>query len=212
MKPTVIDPKLTTRASAFDLWMHAPNPMVTFFKTMDVTPLIRLSRKRGYKFNMLLCWCIGKAASQVREFYLLPVGCELLQYDSLAVNTIVKNKTGQVSSCDVPFSDSLAGFNVDYLRLTCQVAERCENHDLTDSMVIGTSAIVDTEIDGAVGMNSGIFNNPFIIWGKYHRGLFRTTLKLSFQFHHTQMDGAHAGRFLQGLQEIIFALEGYRGI
>ena len=79
MKPTVIDPKLTTRASAFDLWMHAPNPMVTFFKTMDVTPLIRLSRKRGYKFNMLLCWCIGKAASQVREFYLLPVGCELLQ-------------------------------------------------------------------------------------------------------------------------------------
>ena len=212
MKPTVIDPKLTTRASAFDLWMHAPNPMVTFFKTMDVTPLIRLSRKRGYKFNMLLCWCIGKAASQVREFYLLPVGCELLQYDSLAVNTIVKNKTGQVSSCDVPFSDSLAGFNVDYLRLTCQVAERCENHDLTDSMVIGTSAIVDTEIDGAVGMNSGIFNNPFIIWGKYHRGLFRTTLKVSFQFHHTQMDGAHAGRFLQGLQETIFALERHRGI
>ena len=150
---------------------------------------------------MLLCWCIGKAASQVREFYLLPVGCELLQYDSIAVNTIVKNKTGQVSSCDVPFSDSLAGFNVDYLRLTRQVAERCENHDLTDSMVIGTSAIVDTEIDGAVGMNSGIFNNPFIIWGKYHRGLFRTTLKLSFQFHHTQMDGAHAGRFFKACRK-----------
>ncbi len=36
-------------------------------------------------------------------------------------------------------------------------------------MVIGTSAIVDTEIDGAVGMNSGIFNNPFIIWGRYHK-------------------------------------------
>lgn len=35
-------------------------------------------------------------------------------------------------------------------------------------MVIGTSAIVDTEIDGAV-MNSGIFNNPFIIWGRYHK-------------------------------------------
>ena len=207
MKPTVIDPKTTTRAEAYALWMHAPNPMVTFFKTMDVTPLIRLSHKWGYKFNMLLCWCIGKAASQVREFYLLPVGCELLQYDSLAINTIVKNKTGQVSSCDVLFSDSLAGFNVDYLRLTRQVAERCENHDLTDSMVIGTSAIVDTEIDGAVGMNSGIFNNPFIIWGKYHKGLFKTTLKLSFQFHHTQMDGAHAGRFLQRLQENIYDLK-----
>ena len=201
MKPTVIDPKMTTRAAAFDLWMSAPNPMVTFFKMLDVTPLVRFSRKRGLKFNMLLCWCIGKAASGIKEFYTLPVGCELLQYDSIAVNTIVKNKTGEVSSCDVPFSTDLAQFSADYLRLTREAAERCENHDLTDRMVIGTSAIVDTEIDGAVGMNSGIFNNPFIIWGKYHKGLFRTTLKFSLQFHHTQMDGAHAGRFLERLQE-----------
>ena len=206
MKPTVTDPKTTTRAEAYALWMNAPNPMVTFFKTLDVTPLMKLSRKRDYKFNMLLCFCIGKAASEIKEFYTLPVGRELLQYDSIAVNTIVKNKTGKVSSCDVPFSDSLAQFNADYLRLTRAVAESCENHDLTDSMVIGTSAIVDTEIDGAVGMNSGIFNNPFLIWGKYHKGLFKTTLKLSFQFHHTQMDGAHAGRFLQRLQENIFEI------
>ena len=206
MKPTVIDPKTTTRAEAYALWMNAPNPMVTFFKTLNVTPLMKLSRKRDYKFNMLLCFCIGKAASEIKEFYTLPVGRELLQYDSIAVNTIVKNKTGKVSSCDVPFSDSLSQFNADYLRLTRAVAESCENHDLTDSMVIGTSAIVDTEIDGAVGMNSGIFNNPFLIWGKYHKGLFKTTLKLSFQFHHTQMDGAHAGRFLQRLQENIFEI------
>ena len=201
MKPTVIDPKTATRAAAFDLWMSAPNPMVTFFKTLDVTPLVRFSHKRGLKFNMILCWCIGKAASGIKEFYSLPVGCELMQYDSIAVNTIVKNKTGEVGSCDVPFSADLAQFSADYLRLTHEVAESCENHDLPGSMVIGTSAIVDTEIDGAVGMNSVIFNNPFIIWGKYHKGLFRTTLKLSFQFHHTQMDGAHAGRFLGRLQE-----------
>ena len=203
MKPVSIDPKTTARAEAYELWMNAPNPMVTFFKTLDVTPLVRLSRRKGLKFNMLLCWCIGKAAGRVREFYTLPVGRQLLQYDALAVNTIVRNQTGQVSSCDVPFSADLAQFSADYLRLTRQTAETCENHDLTDSMVIGTSAVVDTEIDGAVGMNSGIFNNPFLIWGKYRQGLFRTTLKLSFQFHHTQMDGAHAGRFLQLLQETI---------
>lgn len=149
MKPTVIDPKTTSRAEAYELWMNAPNPMVTFFKTLDVPPLYRLSRRRNLKFNMLLCWCIGKAASGVKEFYTLPVGRELLQYESIAVNTIVKNKTGEVSSCDVPFNTSLAQFNTDYLRLTQEVAENCKNHDLTESMVIGTSAIVDTEIDGA---------------------------------------------------------------
>ena len=198
-----INPKDTSRAMAFDLWMSAPNPMVTFFKTLDVTPLYRLSHRRGLKFNMLLCWCIGKAAGEVKEFYLLPVGRELLQYDSLAVNTIVKNKNGEVSSCDVPFSTDLAQFNADYLRLTRAVAESCENHDLPDSMVIGTSAILDTEIDGAVGMNSGIFNNPFIIWGRYKKKFFRYYLPISFQFHHTQMDGAHAGSFLANLQNEI---------
>ena len=207
MRPAVIDPKSTTRAAAFELWMDAPNPMVTFFKTLDVTPLVRLSRRSGLKFNVLLCFCIGRAASGLKEFYTLPVGRELLRYDAIAVNTIVKNRTGEASSCDVPFSDDLVQFGADYLRLTRAAAESCENHDLPDCMVIGTSAIVDTELDGAVGMNSGIFNNPFLIWGRYRRGLFRTTLPLSFQFHHTQMDGAHAGRFLQRLQEGILALE-----
>ena len=205
MKPQAVDPGATSRAEAYALWMDAPNPMVTFFKTLDVTPLVRLSRRKGLKFNMLLCWCIGSAASRVKEFYLLPVGKELLRYDTLAVNTIVKNRLGEVSSCDVPYSDDLARFNSDYLRLTKQVTESCENHDLTESMVIGTSAIIDTELDGAVGMNSGIFNNPFIIWGKYHRGLLKTTLTISFQFHHTQMDGAHAGSFLALVQENIRA-------
>ncbi len=207
MKPITVDPADTSRAQAYALWMDAPNPMVTLLKTLDVTPLVRLSRRKGLKFNMLLCWCIGRAASGIREFYTLPVGSELLRYDRIAVNTIVKNRTGEVSSCDVPFSDDLARFGADYLRLTRQTAEGCENHDLTDDMVIGTSALTDTEIDGAVGMNSGIFNNPFLIWGRYRRGLFKTTLRLSFQFHHTQMDGAHAARFLQRLQESIFCLK-----
>ncbi len=201
--PCEVDPKQTKRAAAYELWMDAPNPMVTFFKTLDVTPLVKFSRKRGKKFNMLLDYCIGKAAAGVEEFYTLPVDRKLIRYETLAVNTIVKNKTGEVSSCDILFTEDLDAFDRDYLRYTAQVAESCQNRDLTDSMVIGTSAIIDTELDGAVGMNSGIFNNPFLIWGRYKRKGLRYKLILSFQFHHTQMDGAHAGRFLAGVQEAI---------
>ena len=198
-----INPKETTRAYAFEMWMNAPMPMLTFFKTVDVTRLVRASRRKGLKFNMLMCWCIGQAASGIKEFHMLPVGRKLIQYDHIAVNTIVANKEGEVSSCDIPFSPDLRQFNADYLRLTKQVAESCSNHDLTDSMVIGTSALAQYEIDGAVGMYSGIFNNPFLIWGKYRRHLWKRTLTVSFQFHHTQMDGAHASRFLDNLQKEI---------
>ena len=207
--PREIDPKDTTRAEAYKLWMKAPNPMVTFFKTLDVTNLVRVSRKRKLKFNMLMDYCIGKAASHVREFYTLPVGDKLIRYDTIAVNTIVKNKTGEVSSCDILFTADLETFNREYLDYTNQVAETCIDRDLSaDSMVIGTSAIIDTELDGAVGMNSEIFNNPFMIWGKYRKKFFRYYLPVSFQFHHTQMDGAHAGSFLANLQNEINDLRG----
>ena len=203
MKREVV-PIDTTRAQAFELWMKAPNPMVTFFKTLDVTRLVIISRRKGLKFNMLMDWCIGKAAAEIKEFYLLPVGDRLVQYDALAVNTIVKNRTGEVSSCDIRFNEDLEAFNQEYLKRTAEVANTCADRDLSEEcMVIGTSAIIDTEIDGAVGMNSGIFNNPFIIWGRYRKRWFRYDLPISFQFHHTQMDGAHAGRFLQRLQEEI---------
>lgn len=195
-----INPAETTRAYAFDMWMKAPMPMVTLFRTLDVSHLLRLSKSRRLKFNMLMCWCIGKAASQLKEFYLLPVDEKLVRYDSIAVNTIVANSKGEVSSCDIPFSDDLAQFNADYIRLTRQVARSCESHDITDSMVIGTSALVQYDIDGAVGMYSGIFNNPFLIWGRYRKRWFKASLTISFQFHHTQMDGAHAARFLDLLQ------------
>lgn len=198
-----VNPKETTRAYAYDMWMKAPMPMVTLIKTLDVSRLRRISRRRGLKFNMLMCWCIGRAASRVKEFYMLPVGDKLIRYDSIAVNTIVLNREGEVSSCDITYSDSLNTFNTDYLRQTGQVAETCENHDITDSMVIGTSALAQYDIDGAVGMYSGIFNNPFLIWSRYRKGLFKTRLTVSFQFHHTQMDGAHAARFLDILQREI---------
>ena len=200
--------KETSRAKAFELWMKAPNPMVTFFKTLDVSNLVKISKKKKLKFNMLLDYCIGKAAVNIKEFYILPVGNQLIQYDCIAINTIVKNKENEVSSCDILYTDNLVVFNQEYLKYTNEVAQTCQDRDLSEnSMVIGTSAIINTEIDGAVGMNSGIFNNPFIIWGKYRKKLFRYYLPISFQFHHTQMDGAHAGQFLENLQNEINCLK-----
>ena len=198
-----VNPAETTRAYAFEMWMNAPMPMVTLFRTVDVSNIRRISKRRGLKFNMLMCWSVGKAASRVKEFYTLPVGDKLIRYDSIAVNTIVVNSKGEVSSCDIPFTEDIHEFNKDYLRLTRQVAESCLNHDITESMVIGTSALARYEIDGAVGMYSGVFNNPFLIWGRYRRAWLKTRMTVSFQFHHTQMDGAHAASFLDSLQREI---------
>lgn len=199
-----VDPKSTSRALAFELWRGAPMPMVTLIKTLDVTALVRRSRKRGYKRNMLLCWCVGKAAAGMEDFYLLPVGDKLMQYERLAVNTVVATRDGGIATCDIPVSADLEQFNQDYLNLTGKVWERGESYELgEDYMVIGTSALAGYEIDGAVNLYAGCYNNPFLIWGKYRKRWLRATLPVSFQFHHTQLDGIPAAEYLERLQREI---------
>lgn len=150
-----------------------------------------------------MCWCIGKAASGIPEFYLLPENGRLFHYDKLAINVIVQNVKGGICSCDIPFSDDIKQFNASYLELTEQAAKTCKSTALEDSMIIGTSALPQTELDCIVNQYSGRYNNPFLAWGKYRKGLFKTTLPVSFQFHHVQMDGGHAARFLEELQDEI---------
>lgn len=200
-----VDPKKTSRAIAFELWMKAPNPMVTITKTLDVTNLVKICKKRNKKFNMLLDYCIGKAAAEIEEFYLLPVNEKLYRYDFLAINTIVKNRQGGINSCDISFHNKLSEFETEYLKYTKEVATNIMDRNLDDYMVIGTSAMIETEIDSVIGMNSGIYNNPFLFWGRYRKKWFKYYLPISFQFHHTQMDGSHAACFLEKLQKEILA-------
>ena len=198
-----INPQETSRGKAFSLWMSSPMPMVTLVKTFDVTKLLKHCKKQKLSFNMLLCWCIGKAASKMEEFYMLPENGKLFIYDRLAINVIVENSKGGINSCDIPFSDDLQQFNRDYLTLTAQAANESKSIMFDDYMVIGTSAMIQTELDCIVNQYTDKFCNPMVMWGKYRKGWFKTTLPISFQFHHVQMDGGHGARFLEHLQEEI---------
>lgn len=201
-----VNPQDTSRAEAFELWMSSPMPMVTLVKTMDVSRLVRFSKKSKLSFNMLLCWCIGKAASTISEFFMIPEQGKLYCFDRLAINVIVKDSKGRICSCDIPFDDNLHQFATDYQQLTQQAASSCESIFMDDYMVIGTSAMIETEIDCIVNQYTDKFSNPMVMWGKYRKGWMKTTLPISFQFHHVQMDGGHGAQFLKSLQKIIMSV------
>lgn len=201
-----INPKDTKRAFAFEMWLNAPMPMVTLVKTMDVSRLARLSRKSGIKFNTLMCWCIGKAATETEELYLLPEDGKLFRYDQIAINVVVRNRKGGINSCDIPFSADLQQFNRDYMELTTRVTEECQSSFLDGYMIVGTSAMIQTELDCVVNQYTDKFLNPMVMWGKYSKRWFKTLLPVSFQFHHVQMDGGDAARFLERLQRKIATL------
>ena len=182
-----VNPNDTTRAAAFEMWMKAPMPMVTIFKKIDIKPIVKISRRNEMKLNALICYIVAKAASQIDEFFLLPVDDKLMRYDSLAVSVVVNVGNGEISTCDVPYSEDLREFYADYINLTDTVRRTKKAYDLSQThMVIGTSALTQCDIDGVVNIYSGVFNNPFLTWGRYRKGFFKMMLPISFQFHHTQ--------------------------
>jgi chloramphenicol O-acetyltransferase type A len=191
------------RGEAFELWMSSPMPMVTLTKTFDVTKVVKVSKKLCVGFNALLCWCIVKAASQMELFYLLPEHGKLFKYDSLAINVIVKNRKGGINSCDIPFKGDMKQFVNDYKIMTAKTSETCKSSFLEDYMIVGTSAMIQTELDCIVNQYTDKFCNPMVMWGKYRKGLFSVKLPISFQFHHVQMDGGDGAYFLELLQREI---------
>lgn len=203
----IVDPQTTTRAAAFSLWMSSPMPMVTLTKTLNVTHLVRLARRNRLSFNMLLCHAIGKAASTIPEFYTLPENGSLYRYDSLAVNVIVPNKEGGINSCDIPFVEDVRTFAEQYRQLTRKASESATSTFLPESMIIGTSALIATEIDTIVNQYTDKFVNPMVMWARYRRKGFRRYLPVSFQFHHVQMDGMQGAHFLDKLQKQISSYE-----
>ena len=203
-----IDPKTTSRAKAFELWMNATMPMVTMTKTFDITRLLRVAKRKGVKLNMLMCYAVVKVASSFKEFYMLPVGDKLMAFDNIAINTIVMTKDGGINTCDIPYSDDIHKFEADYLKLTALAQTSDKDVVLGDDyMVIGSSALTKCELDSVVNVYAGFWNNPFVVWSKYRKGWFKTTLSLSFQFHHTQMDGPISTGFLNRLQEVMNEIE-----
>ena len=126
--------------------------------------------------------------------------------DVTVKKVIVNNKKGGINSCDILYTDDFNRFVADYVNLTTSVSDSCESIFNEDAMIVGTSAMIATELDSIVNQYTDKFLNPMVIWGRYRKSLFKVSLPISFQFHHVQMDGGHAAKFLDLLQKTIMSL------
>ena len=132
----------------------------------------------------------------IPEFFSLPQDDKMYRFSRLAIGPVVANSEGGINYCDIPYSDSIQQFSADYRSICSKAAAMCENICLDkEMMVIGTSAMIETELDCIVNQYAKGFNNPMVMWGRYHEAIvpslshswFRTTLAVSFQFHHVQL-------------------------
>lgn len=64
-----VNPQETTSAYAFDMCMTVPMQTMPFSKTLGVLRIVRVSKEKYQKFNMLMCRCVDLAARLDKEFF-----------------------------------------------------------------------------------------------------------------------------------------------
>ncbi len=98
----------------------APMPMVTIFRTVDITNLGHLKEK-GHSAEHAAVLLYRRGGIACEEFYLLPAETKMLEYERIGVNVIIANQNGGINSCDIPFTSDLDSLTPLIKRLTAQV-------------------------------------------------------------------------------------------
>ena len=95
-----------------------------------------------------------------------------------------------------------------YNRLAREVYESCEHHFDPEAHFVGTSCVsTSLPLDSVNNQCNESFMNPFLMWGAYRRVFpWRYKLSITIQFHHVQMNGGEACRFLEILQKEVNSL------
>jgi len=197
-----ITPQEAGRKFAYDSWIENTMPMVTVVSTLDVTRVVRYSKRKKMKLNMLMCYCILKAAYPIREFFYFLDGKQMVYAERLTIQTILNTKQGGLGFCDIPYCETLEEFSKYYDNNSRLVIKSSQHLLDTDGAPIYTSCVPNLYLDAAVNQYCNKFSQPFIVWGRYRKAfLWRYKLPISFQFHHVQMDGQTVGTFFNNLQE-----------
>lgn len=202
----ILDPEDTHRALAHKRWHTSPMPMISITKTFDLTHLMRFQRRKGCKLYPLMLHCIGAAAKDIKEFYYTVFPDRVEEYDKLVVQGIIADDRGDFYFCDIPYTDNLEDFLSTYTRQVAIVKETHDNYFHEDHALIGTSCIASLEFDSCCNQYVPEYPTPFLCWGKYRKSWFRTTLPITIQVNHQQMDGGHIAVFFNRLQEVFNAL------
>lgn len=200
----VVDLKTSSRANAFAMFKDAAVPTLWLCSKFDVKPLVLL-KKKGFRFNALMLYCILKACRKFEGCYYDVKGEDLVKYDSMCIDMVVEGKDKQLYYVDLPYFDSFLDFNNEYETVRKYCYENCCNRKFIgrDHACMSTSAVVNRQFEMIIPNFFRDFYNPFFAWGKIEKRLCKRELNISIRAHHACMDGQEIGKIFNEIQRNI---------
>jgi chloramphenicol O-acetyltransferase type A len=200
------------RYEHFKVYNAFDHPHFSLTANVDLTGFYTAVKARGISINVAIIYVLARSANEITEFRNRIRGEEVVEHEVVHPSTTILTEGDLFSFCTIEYSADFPGFE----RIaTDQIAAVLEDRVLEDEpgrddylfmtaipWVAFTNLMHPLHLDPPDSV-------PRIAWGKFIREGDRMEMPLSLHAHHALMDGVHAGRYYQKVQEYLDQPDSY---
>jgi chloramphenicol O-acetyltransferase type A len=193
------------RRQQFEFFKDYHNPFFNICTSLDVTPLLGLTRARGdISFFIAYHFFSIKAANEVEPFRYRLRGERILVHERVHAGTTVLLADENFTFAYFDYAEDFRDFHA-AAKASMQSAKaggvelyrRAERDDLIYHSVIPWASFTSISHARRGGREESV---PKIAFGKYREDGGRMMMPIAVEVHHALMDGLHVGRYFERME------------
>ncbi|KPL78076.1 chloramphenicol acetyltransferase [Ornatilinea apprima] len=200
-----IDIDTWPRREHFNLYNSFEFPHFTLCANVDLTNLLSFVREKRVSLNVAIIYLVTRAANQIPEFRYRIRSGSVIEHEVVHPSTTILGKDDVFSFCTLNYTTDFSQFLSRALEKIACVQKRprlLEEDQQRDDLLFMTAIpwVSFTSIMHPMRLLPED-SVPRFAWGKYFEEGSKIKMPLSVQGHHALMDGLHAGRFYEEVQQ-----------
>lgn len=201
--PQFLDLQTWNRREHFHFFKNYEQPFFNICAEIEVTPVLQYAKAHGLSFFVASLYLSTRAANEIAAFRYRLRGERVLVHEVIHAGSTILREDEAFGFCYFDYTPDFQKFHQAALPKMKQAAQqrKLEPHDERDDLlhysVIPWIAFTGFMHARRLGTNDSV---PKIVFGKYHAAGNAVKMPVSVEAHHALMDGWHAGKFFESLQ------------
>lgn len=205
-----IDIETWPRREHFRMFNASAAPHFSVCAPLDVTAFYRAVKRGGWSFTVATVYAVTRSANAIPEFRYRIRGEAVVEHEVVHPSMTVLGRDDLFSICTMEYTGDLAGgfaaFAAGAAERMAEAREQPTMKDDTarDDLLFVTSvpwvSFTSLAFPGHLHPCQSI---PNFAWGKMFAEGRRLKMPLALRAHHGLVDGVHAGRFYEHIQEFL---------
>ncbi|MBW7572810.1 chloramphenicol acetyltransferase [Caproiciproducens faecalis] len=191
------------RKEHYEYFHRMEYPMFNVSMNLDITKFLPFVKEHRLSFYYSMGFAATQAANRIPEFRCRIRGEQVVLHDKVHPSFTDLDKGSDLFKCvGVDLTEDILSFSEKASqRSAAQKTFMDPEQEIRDDLIYFTCVpwISFTQVTHPIALDRDD-SIPRIAWGKYFKDGGKTLLPFSIQANHALMDGVHAGRYVQQLQ------------